>query len=184
MLRAVLSLDFAKQLEPAMEQNKVVWRQEHETPLEDLLESSELKNLVEKGQSIVIEAIKERVCPRFHVPSAWQETVYVRQKKKNEFTRRHQDFEFFQERSYVANLKDPAYTWWTPVSVLSDSTSCLRFYIRQEVVTPNLEVGDVVIFHQSVWHDSSSHKSVGCRYSVDGRLFRGSKNLGVRERSK
>lgn len=172
MLRSVLPLDFVKQLERSMERDEVVWAKEQEVPLEYLSPNLGFKTLIEQGQSVVIEAIKARVCPRFHVPSAWQETVYVRKKKKNEFTRRHQDFEFFQKRRYVASLKDPAYTWWTPVSVLSDSTSRLRFYIGREVVAPRLEVGDVVIFHQSVWHDSSTHKSIGCRYSVDGRLFR------------
>lgn len=171
MLGSVIPFSLVNQLEQAMQLAVHVWGREQEIALEHLTQDSNLRNNASKASSIVIDAIQKRVSPFFHVPSSWTETTYIRQKKMNEHTDLHQDFDFFQERDYVVRFDEPAYTWWSPISQLSPSTSRLRLFLDDEVVTPKLERGDVVLFHQSIWHDSTLQRSKNCRFSIDGRVF-------------
>lgn len=147
------------------------WADSQEVPVEAVPSSIRLSCLVNIVASAVHSFIEKSLSRKCFVPSDWSEVLYIRRKKPNEFTRKHQDFEFFSQRRYVNDKNEPAYTWWCPVSQPSTSASRLRLFVQEKVVIPKLDQGDIVLFHQTMWHDSSHQRSNNYRYSIDGRVL-------------
>jgi hypothetical protein len=173
VLKQVIPLVLVEELLGEMMNSTDEWEHYQEVPVEVTRSESRLRSFSRKIANAVQSEIELRLNVRCFVPSNWSETVYLRRKKRHEFTRMHQDFGFFQKRGYVNSQDEPAYTWWVQLSTPSQNSSHLELFESQtsSPLAPELMQGDVLIFHQSVWHRGTTHFAKTPRFSVDGRFL-------------
>jgi hypothetical protein len=173
VLRDVVPVSLVDEMLKELGTFSELWAMHQEVPVEVTRSDSRLRSFSRKIANAVQTEIECRLNVRCFVPSNWSETVYLRRKKRHEFTRMHQDFGFFQKRGYVNSQDEPAYTWWVQLSKPSQNSSHLELFESQTSppLAPELMQGDVLIFHQSVWHRGTTHFAKAPRFSVDGRFL-------------
>jgi hypothetical protein len=167
-MRSVVSLEMSLELGSLL--SKIQTWEAQEMPLEQL-RREELRLAVECFSDKVVRTISRELRRRCLVPKGWKEVVYVRRKELNQYTKRHQDFDFFRKRGYVTSAEEPAYTWWAPLSHLNVGMSRIHLFVGSKMLLPVLSVGDVLLFHQKVLHEASVHSSQFPRHSIDGRFL-------------
>jgi hypothetical protein len=173
VLRQAIPLVLVEELLGEMIRSPDEWEHYQEVPVEVTRSDSRLRCISRKIANSVQGVIERMLNVRCLVPSNWSETTYLRRKKRHEFTRLHQDFDFFQKRGYVSFQNEPAYTWWVQLSKPCPNSSHLEFFESQTSppLAPKLMQGDLLIFHQSVWHRGTTHSAKMPRFSVDGRFL-------------
>jgi hypothetical protein len=170
VLRSVIPQTAIGELEQLLESSDEFWVAQ-EIPIDNLDPQSCVHSTAQVLSEMVAAVLLKALGEKFLQPPSWTNVTYVRRKQTNEYTRRHKDFEFFSTRHYVSNQDQGAYTWWTPLSKPEKRGSHLQLFSGESRWSPNLEVGDIVIFHQSVYHEATTHRCRNPRFSLDGRFF-------------
>lgn len=153
-----------------LKDNQGLFEENQEEPLERVGDPDCLLAL-RKIQKLAFSKLEDVIQREVQVPKHWDQTTWVRRKLRFECTHWHEDFQFFSGRGFVDSRKNRAYTVWIPLTARTSRSSRLELSIGSKTIDPDVQMGDILVFHSTVRHRATVHEEMDPRFSLDCRAW-------------